>query len=272
MMFRKNFRRALLVPAVLALLFINYWDSIYVRIYPVFRSMESQRLSYTVKDYGGLHYKDFYIRFSQYDGQALEELKRAIDSYGSKVYEYFDYYPNQPVEIILYSEEDEFYDRLDIPRSSTTLGAYYGNKLHIVSPLVFEDEYSDDGVLSNVFVHEFAHLVIDHLTRGNYPLWFTEGGALYMEYILLGDEWGQDIEEFQPFPIEELNDGFMGADENLAYKQSFLLIKEIIETYGQEKYFALLDRLGKGEGFSATFNAVLEIDIKALNQKIQSFS
>ena len=48
-------------------------------------------------------------------------------------------------------------------------------------------------MLTNSFVHELTHLVVDDLAGGNFPVWFTEGSALYMEYMLLGYEWGRDL-------------------------------------------------------------------------------
>jgi hypothetical protein len=43
-------------------------------------------------------------------------------------------------------------------------------------------------------VHEYTHLVVDKLTGGNYPRWFTEGVAQYEEKRVTGYTLEEDFE------------------------------------------------------------------------------
>lgn len=114
-------------------------------------------------------------------------------------------------------------------------------------------------MLSNVFIHELTHLMVDYLAKGNFPMWFTEGSALFMEYTFLGYEWGQDVKEFKHFTLEDLTHRFSELDEYLAYKQSFLMVRSIIETFGRDKYLTLLKSLGRGKNFSSAMEQIFDI-------------
>ena len=87
------------------------------------------------------------------------------------------------------------------------------------------------------------------MAGGNFPVWFTEGSALYMEYMLLGYEWGRELGSADIYSIEELTDDFYRLDEYQAYRQAFLEVSDIIERIGWDGYLDLLQELGDGQDF-----------------------
>lgn len=238
---------------------LHYRGMIYTAVYPVFRDIGQYRLSKSVANYDIIEHDNFSISSYGEDENNIDNIQQIIDEYGDKVFGYFNYHTSKRIDVIVFPSKQELYSTLKIDDDKSTIGAYFGGKVNLLSVDVLEKSGEDSSILTNVFVHELTHLVIDNMTRGNYPLWFTEGSALYMEYYLLGYEWGALVEDMRPFSMDKLTYEFDKLDDFLSYKQSFLLVKGIIETYGKDKYIELIRKLGQGVDFSAACRLVLGV-------------
>ena len=53
--------------------------------------------------------------------------------------------------------------------------------------------------------------------------------------------------------MEELTGGFARLDQFLAYKQSLLLVKTLVESEGRDKVLVMLETLGTGTSFDKAF-------------------
>jgi hypothetical protein len=216
------------------------------RVYPVYQAFRGYRILQSVPHYEEEQVGNFSIRHNSIDTDKLRDLVDIIYGYGNEVLDLFDYVPDGDIDVILFEDDKEFHQSLGIPKDQPTLGAYSGGKIAIL-------ERSEDGsvgnMLTNSFVHELTHLVVDDLAGGNFPVWFTEGSALYMEYMLLGYEWGRELGSADIYSIEELTDDFYRLDEYQAYRQAFLEVSDIIERIGWDGYLDLLQELGDGQDF-----------------------
>lgn len=127
-----------------------------------------------------------------------------------------------------------------------------------------------DKSLRALTIHEYAHLVthVASVSAGNAPpRWLDEGLAMY-----LAGEWSyQDLMSvalasfkgnFIPFDrIDQLN-SFDKSEARLAYAQSYLAVRYLIEYYGTESLRAILARLKSGESIDDALLHTIGTDVE----------
>ena len=106
--------------------------------------------------------------------------------------------------------------------------------------------------------HEFTHLVLDYKTAGNYPRWFSEGLAQYMELQHGGVKLSPNLSlvSAQLYSIDELEEFNKLDDELLAYEQSLSLIQYLVHIGGPEIISEIVDNLAEGYTFTQSLNIV----------------
>ncbi|HZJ56642.1 MAG TPA: hypothetical protein VFD89_00170 [Clostridia bacterium] len=213
------------------------------KVYPAFQAFRGYRILQSVPHYEREQVGNFTVRYDSVDFDRFHDLEEIIDEYGGRVLDLFDYAPVKAIDVILFSDEGEFHQSLGIPMDQPTIGAYSGGKIAVLERSL---DGLEENMLINSFVHELTHLVVDNLAGGNFPVWFTEGSALYIEHMLLGYEWGQELGVTDTYSIEELTDDFYGLDEYRAYRQAFIEVRAMIERIGWDGYLDLLRVLKDG--------------------------
>ena len=263
---KKWWKIGLLLVLAGVMLLVRYKGILYTGVHPVMTYVESRRISGGTEDYKQLEDGRFVIRYKAGDREAANRVETIAAAWGSKVLDYFGYQPSDPIDIIIFSREEDLKGVLRIPHGQSATGAYAGGMINLLSPDSLLGMNQDPDSLVNVFVHELAHLAMDGICKGNYPLWFTEGSALYVEYALLDYEWGSGLPEEPDYTMEDLTYRFHALDDQKAYRQSFLLVKGLVDKYGKDSYMEFLHRLGSGQNFEKAFGDVFgiqsAIDIK----------
>ncbi|MDD2572896.1 MAG: peptidase MA family metallohydrolase [Bacillota bacterium] len=253
----RGFKRGLsAVLAVLALMLILFGiEAIKPTVTVLVEGAERMRLQRLTTGYTVKETEDFVIRFSAGDvgvvGRVEDQAKRQLN----QVSEYFGYKPGKKIYLTVYHDRDYLQKGLRLPCRGTTLGAYYAGTISVLSPNVWGDE--GDEAEEGLYIHELTHLIMADMAGGNYPMWFTEGMALYQEYLNTGFEWGKEyIFRRMPYSLDELTDNFAGLDQYLAYKQSFLLVKTLVEREGRDKTLELFQALKENTPFDEAFRKV----------------
>jgi len=273
---RKYGRRLLYALAgvmlLLALFMLTCRDFLYTRVYPVFKRYEGLRIQRELDDYKLLDDGGFIIRYTDGDEASALKLRDIANEYGGCVSDFFGISREEPVEIILFPHETILKGMLRIPQDQSAMGAYAGGRINLLSPNRFVDINQDIDSFDNVFVHEYAHLAADDLARGNYPIWFTEGCALYLEYDVLGYEWGSDLmdEDLSHITVDDLTYRFASVDEYKAYRASFLIVRGLVEGYGKMNLTGMLDKLGKGVSFEQALAEVYGLNTSELQGFLKS--
>jgi hypothetical protein len=126
--------------------------------------------------------------------------------------------------------------------------------------------------------HELTHLVIHQVTLNPYnslPTWLDEGLAVNAEGELqyyyanvLNTAWNDGT----LFSVRSLASPFpTDANESLlAYAQSYELVRFLIDEYGQEKMFELLNTFRQGAGYDEALNKVYGFDMDGLDARWQA--
>lgn len=184
-----------------------------------------------------------------------DSLEQAYFSVGRKL----EFYGSERTPVVLYDEE-EFHD---ITQAPTWMGALYDGRIKI--PVRGLDEGSV--LLDRTVRHEYAHAVVNQLTHGRCPVWLNEGVAIWAEEQSEGEriEWAQRIiAEQELFHLEELAKPFTdlpSARVPVAYAQSYLAVRALLDADGSSQLRALLTAIGTGMTTQAAFESVMSRDL-----------
>lgn len=133
--------------------------------------------------------------------------------------------------------------------------------LRLSSPSQWVNERVGDAGI--VLVHEYTHFLVDRRATwagdGRVPRWLNEGIAGYYAHEWMGALKGESL-----VSIGELAD----APDRLLYEESFMLVRYLMVTHGEEKVLALVDACG-GRA-KDPLNSVLQIDEDELVRQLRA--
>ena len=177
--------------------------------------------------------------------RALEVLEAAYYRIGTALYTF----PDHPITVILYTQQ-QFRDVTRAPEWAA--GAYDGRiRIPIRGALDKPEE------LDRVLSHELAHAMIQAIAPRGVPTWLNEGLAVNFEPR--GASWADTevASSATRLPLTALTGDFAGksADQaRLAYAESAVVARRLLEEGGGSAVVAILEDLSRG----LTFRAAVE--------------
>ncbi|MHB1394424.1 MAG: peptidase MA family metallohydrolase [Clostridia bacterium] len=203
--------------------------------------------------------ENFIIKYTDKDEDVVRDIGRIFEKSYKVEGIHYGYYPKNKTIVFVYSDLQSMWDYQQSVRGQAVMGLYNMGIIHVLSPKAYLDQmqmmtkqFEENGPI----LHEYVHRVIDDRSGGNVELWLTEGLALYEEYAVYGTEWAEGFNYERYYSSNELRNGFMGLDETQSYKQSYDIVKELIEQHGRENMSSLLDELKKGNTLEAAFTKI----------------
>jgi hypothetical protein len=159
------------------------------------------------------------------------------------------------------------------------MGVYWAGAIRILSPREWIDSPDLEEVASlfaanGPMAHEYSHLVLDYYTRGNYPRWFTEGMAQYIEWQITGFKFTAEPSKFGGhwYPLASMDKNFDDLpDQSLAYAQSLAAIQYLATQSGPETLPALIEQLKAGFSLEQSMEKVLGKDFKAFETEVKNW-
>lgn len=247
----------LLAVAIVSLIGMFHYEVLKTHVYPILRKGQHELILYKTKDYKVRETKHFLIKYDSEDDEMIDLVAKASEKYYMEVCNMFGYYPKNKTIVIVYDNPEKLMENASLGQGKPPMGVYFASTIQILSPRIWipEDENIEDIFMNEgPMVHEFTHLLVDDLAKGNYPLWFTEGVALYQEYIQTGYVWGENLSfEENPYTIKQLTKNFHQLDQMLAYKRSFEIVKEMAQTKGFDHLRQILKDLGEGKNLTESY-------------------
>lgn len=182
----------------------------------------------------------------------LDVLESAANLVGAEL----GLFPEARVPVGIYKRAD-YKTVTDSPDWS---GGFYDGKIRLPFGALNEITPAMRGVL----YHEYAHVVVFELTRGNCPLWLNEGIAEMfgrMQYNRPLPEFGRaaragTLTDFRK--LEANFSEFSPSTAALAYQQSYALVNYMVTTYGWHRITQILSGLGSGLSFDESATAALK--------------
>ena len=180
--------------------------------------------------------------------RALDILDAAYGRVGSEL----GTFPDGVLTVVLYTKE-QF---RDITRSPDWAAGSYSNDGRIRVPV--RGALDNPRELERVLNHEFTHALIATIAPKGVPTWLNEGLAVAFEPE--GAAWAQTelAKTTSRLPLDRLASGFgkFSTDEaRLAYAQSAVLVRALLDLGGAPTLVSLLQDLAHGQSFPASFEA-----------------
>lgn len=219
---------------------------------PLIRNIENKIVLYKTRNFNEIETDDFIFRYENIDNEILKLITSTAEDKYKQITDVFQYQLKDKVLIVVYDDTDLMMNTTMLKKGDPPMGVYYGNSIHISNPKLWVEKAEElDYAFYNEgpMLHELVHLFTDHIGKGNFPMWFTEGVSLYFEYMMDGYEWGQEIifTEENNYTIRELNSHFSSLNQYVAYTKSFRLVKSMVENHGVDKLMDIIVGLGNGQ-------------------------
>lgn len=204
--------------------------------------------------------------------EILETLEKAYKKVGADL----GYYPQEKTACIIYPSKEKFRYVTD---TYYWIGGLYDGKIRI--PLSIELEVAEH--FKGTLVHEYTHHVIHGKTKNNCPSWLSEGLAQYEDRSYEENRekeekrmevLSQSLEENTLVPPKRVTPLFQTEDTelvNLAYYESYSVVKYLIARYGLKGVNRLLEKLGEGVSIDEALETVFHIDYQALDREWHKF-
>lgn len=256
-----------LVIILIIILIVSFQGYFKISLYPLFRNIEAKRIMWNTRNFHRLETEHFVIKYQEPNIDIAEKTAEIAEKYYDDVCEMFKYYPKHKSSIIIYDDPADLLNNARLNQQNPPIGIYYGGTINILSPKVWIDSYDDFNTIyekDGPIVHEFTHLIIDDITKGNYPMWLTEGIALYAEYKITGFEWGKNLIVDEKILLKDLEQNFKGIRQDIAYRKSFEVVNDISENWGFDKVNMMLNILGEGKNMDNSIKATLKINLYEL--------
>lgn len=182
----------------------------------------------------------------------LDVLESAASLVGAEL----GLFPEARVPVGIYKRTD-YKTVTDSPDWS---GGFYDGKIRLPFGALNEITPAMRGVL----YHEYAHVVVFELTRGNCPLWLNEGIAEMfgrMQHNRPLPEFGRAARAGTLLDFRKLEGNFSDFSPSaaaLAYQQSYALVNHMVTTYGWHRIREVLSGLGRGLSFDESVTSALK--------------
>jgi hypothetical protein len=257
----------LITLALAGLLFIKLPARPQMWLYPLLRQAAEVKLDYQTRNMAVYETPHFIIRYEQQDADVVEMVAKAAEKAYEPVTATLGYSPAGKTHIYMYPNKRELNQAFGWSGDTSAMGVYWGGVIQVLSPHGWLKEATpEEFVRSGPMVHEFTHLVFDYMTKGNYPRWFTEGLAQYVEYRVNNYEWHTATNSLNGklYSMAELDVNFDGvSDQSLAYRESFAAVRYIAEVYGDAKLHQVISALQAGQSMQRAITSTLGIDYGA---------
>ncbi len=132
-----------------------------------------------------------------------------------------------------------------------------------------------------VEAHEITHVLVKHFTFNcqttvKIPMWLSEGLAVYNEgwrRVGPNDPLGEAIDSNTLISVRTLEKSFPSNSDkvDLAYQESYSLVKFLIEAYGHDKILALFEALRDGATGDEALKTVYEFNTDGLEDAWRAY-
>jgi len=181
----------------------------------------------------------------------MDVLESAANQIGSEL----GHFPQARVPVAIYKRDDY----KTVTASPDWSGGYYDGTIRL--PFGTVNEITPP--IRAILYHEYAHVVVFDLTRGNCPVWLNEGIAeifgrsqlnLAMSAPKTTAMKGSGVD---PRTLEGSFSALSSQQAIAAYQQSYSLVNHLVETYGWHRVREILGHLGKGMNIGSAIATTL---------------
>ena len=200
----------------------------------------------------------FTYAYQELSAESLALVQAESEHIFQAVNDFFAYTPAGKIPVIIYPSGAALNERFGWQGERSPMGVYWMGYINILSPDCWIS--ASDDTRAQIFrhmgpmAHEYSHFIIDEKTSGNYPRWFSEGVAQYVEQSLgYFTTTLPSAADRQIIPLSQLDSQFDNPNgQNHAYWQSLAIIHYLTEQYGEAIIAQILDNLCQNADFATS--------------------
>lgn len=243
----------------------------------VFRFMVGQETRLQTGQWDEMQTEHYVIKYLPVDQAYVAMVAETAEEAYSSVTDRMGEVPGgQQTTIVIYPDNTSLAASFGWDKNEKALGVYWGGTIRILSPGAWmsnplqQDLFNKEGPM----VHEFTHLMVDDMTKGNYNRWWTEGVAQYTEKNITGFEFAVPFngkQQFQYYTLDNLDKNFDKLDQSIAYWEALQAVDFIAGNYGEDKIFTIMQCLSKGDNMTRAIENALGIDYDTFSQDFYQY-
>lgn len=254
------------------------WPKVKIQAYKMIRNFSKVHLALTTREYSTLTDSNFTVKYKSDNQESAQLILETGNEILAQVNRTLGYVNRESIPVIVYSSMEELNESFGWEGDRSPMGVYWMGSIRILTPEAWVEADEDkDVIFKNMgpMAHEYAHLVVDYKTNGNYTRWFTEGIAQYVEKEITGftlEEPTQQAKE-NLYPFTELDQTYdEQANQELAYWQSLIAIEYLIDKNGEKIVNDLLRELNQGRSFNKVFKDLVGQDLSSFENDIRVYA
>ncbi len=163
---------------------------------------------------------------------------------------------HHPLSVALYPTALSMNRAVGEPGSADNIGYEYDGIIDILSPSAWLGSNSASiraFLKQGPAAHELGHALLDLKADMNYPHWFNEGVAQYLDYRVTGYQWLTPSNALTGplYSMAQLNNNFYSlANQSRAYREGLGLVEYLETVHGHNAFTRFLNQLAQGTSFS----------------------
>ena len=228
------------------------------------RFMVGQEVNLKTAHFDHYQSEHYDIKYTPVDEPYVKLIAGVAEEAYDTVSSVFGLEPGGRTIIVVYPDSSSLSQSFGWDKDENAMGVYWAGSIRILSPREWLEEqdmqlkFAQEGPM----VHEFAHLMVDEISRGNYNRWWTEGMAQYVEKKITGFEFPSPFAEgkkIEYYPLKQLAKRFDELDQSIAYWESLQAAEYIADRYGAASLFNITRQLGQGKSLEQAIENTLAI-------------
>ncbi|MDD3363476.1 MAG: peptidase MA family metallohydrolase [Syntrophomonas sp.] len=240
------------------------------------RFMVGQETNFRTGQWDELQTEHYIIKYLPLDEDGVKLVAESAEEAYTSVSSSLGRQPAKQTTIVIYPDNMSLAASFGWDKNEKALGVYWGGTIRILSPNAWLSDLGqrERFVKEGPMVHEFTHLIVDEMTKGNYNRWWTEGIAQYTEKKITGFEFADPFaggQKFHYYTLENLEKNFDSLDQSVAYWESLQAVDFLVNSYGEEKLYTILRYLGNGDSMTKATEKALGIDYKTFAEDFYQY-
>lgn len=258
-------RKVIIILILLALIALAApWAGQAVRLftYQLYWQAAQFYLNYRTKNFNSLEGQGFTVKFTDRDKDIAQQTISLTERYYQEIQQLLGVTLPAEFIVVIYPDKGSLNNCFGWDMSQNPVGVYWAGSISVLSPHVWGGEPEQKAPTDlfsqeNPLAHELTHLIVDHLSNGNYTRWLSEGLAQYMENMLTNYTLPEPEVKPGLVPLSQLEYSFDDPDRQLeAYWQARVMVDYLVDQFGLPKMVQYLELLGQGGSMDVAFQRI----------------